>query len=462
MSISYIPEQNEYKEITPFKRFILQSFPWIDANFDALTNYELMGKIIEYLNDVIANENTLESNMSNLYDSFVLLHNYVENYFDNLDVQDEINNKLDSLVEDGTMAEIINQELLGNINTYISKDATLQLQPTIFVGDSYLLGVGTDTNYGDIYKTLTGLSNSNYYKFASAGAGFYATGSGGKTYLQVLTENASNVTNKTDIKQIIVGCGFNDAQYGSTFAQMQSAIESFCNYCKTNYPNAVVYIMACGYSVGLPFSVSAARFNLAKQVLDAYSHEGYTNPPIFINGSNLWLHNTSYMQDDTMHPNASGQGVIARKLMKALRKDYYNEFINAHVTATIFGNSFTINGDIKEQLYHLWISSTQGWAYTEGNYKTLTNGAWTEIGTFASNYLHPMDNASCIIPINFEVITANSPNEYFNLNGFLRLNAEGKIHLMFNTYINNQKSNITNIRRLNINPFFAYVNSYEN
>ena len=66
MSISYIPDQQSYKEMTPFRRFVLQSFPWIDSNFDALTNYELMGKIIEYLNDVIDNENALESNMSNM------------------------------------------------------------------------------------------------------------------------------------------------------------------------------------------------------------------------------------------------------------------------------------------------------------------------------------------------------------------------------------------------------------
>ena len=62
MSISYIPDQNTYKEMTPFKRFVLQSFPWIDANFDALTNYELMGKIIEYLNTIISNENAVQSN----------------------------------------------------------------------------------------------------------------------------------------------------------------------------------------------------------------------------------------------------------------------------------------------------------------------------------------------------------------------------------------------------------------
>lgn len=120
MSISYIPEQQDYKEMTPFRRFILQSFPWIDANFDALTNYELMGKIIEYLNDIISNENAVQSNVQELYNSFVSLHNYVSNYFDNLDVQEEVNNKLDEMVEDGTMYRLTSN-ILANTYTELSE-----------------------------------------------------------------------------------------------------------------------------------------------------------------------------------------------------------------------------------------------------------------------------------------------------------------------------------------------------
>lgn len=103
MAISYLPEQNEYKEILPFRRFVLQSFPWINETFDALTNYELMGKIIEYLNTIISNENIIEGNMQNLYDAFVQLFNYIND----LDVQDEVNQKLDEMAEDGTLQEIM-------------------------------------------------------------------------------------------------------------------------------------------------------------------------------------------------------------------------------------------------------------------------------------------------------------------------------------------------------------------
>ena len=41
-------------------------------------------------------------------DDIFLLEKYVNNYFDNLDVQEEINNKLNQMVEDGTFNTIIN------------------------------------------------------------------------------------------------------------------------------------------------------------------------------------------------------------------------------------------------------------------------------------------------------------------------------------------------------------------
>ena len=101
------PVMKDYKKLTPFKFQILQSFPFIAEDFDSLTNYELLCKVVEYLNDVINNENNVEDNVTALYNSFVELQNYVNNYFDNLDVQEEINNKLDEMVEEGTLQEII-------------------------------------------------------------------------------------------------------------------------------------------------------------------------------------------------------------------------------------------------------------------------------------------------------------------------------------------------------------------
>ena len=85
----------DYKRLTPFKWFVLQNFPFIDEDFDAITNYQLFCKLGEEINKVINSTNAMGTQVEELTD-------YVANYFDNLDVQEEINNKLDEMAEDGT------------------------------------------------------------------------------------------------------------------------------------------------------------------------------------------------------------------------------------------------------------------------------------------------------------------------------------------------------------------------
>ena len=107
MSADFTPEKEDYKELPPFKMQVLTNFPYIEADFDALTNYQLLCKVVEYLNMVIHNENEVTEQVTSLYNAYVALQNYVNNYFDNLDVQDEINNKLDSMAQDGSLTTLI-------------------------------------------------------------------------------------------------------------------------------------------------------------------------------------------------------------------------------------------------------------------------------------------------------------------------------------------------------------------
>ena len=105
----------------------LTNFPYIEKDFDALTDYELLCLVVKYLNDVIANQNEQNDSITRMYESFLALQDYVNNtkdevedafnelddyvrnYFDNLNVQDEIDDKLNRMVEDGTLDSIIAQ-----------------------------------------------------------------------------------------------------------------------------------------------------------------------------------------------------------------------------------------------------------------------------------------------------------------------------------------------------------------
>lgn len=88
-------------KLTPFKLWTLQNFPFIEEDFDALTNYEIMCKIIEKLNEVIALTNEQTETFKYLSEEFVKLKDYVDTYLVGLDdVKAEIeliNNTLDDI-----------------------------------------------------------------------------------------------------------------------------------------------------------------------------------------------------------------------------------------------------------------------------------------------------------------------------------------------------------------------------
>lgn len=91
----------DMKNLTPFKLCVLQNFPFIEADFDAVTNYQLLCKVVEYLNKMIDNNNKQNDNINQLEQNFITLYDYVNNYFSNLDIQEELSKKIDELITTG-------------------------------------------------------------------------------------------------------------------------------------------------------------------------------------------------------------------------------------------------------------------------------------------------------------------------------------------------------------------------
>lgn len=116
-----------FTKIPKFRRFVLQNFPFIEQDFDALTDYGLICKVVEYLNKVINQTNTNTEQFTELSKAFNNLVNYVDHYFDDLDVQTEINNKLDQMAEDGTLGNLLSvyvQPLISALNDKVDENYT--------------------------------------------------------------------------------------------------------------------------------------------------------------------------------------------------------------------------------------------------------------------------------------------------------------------------------------------------
>lgn len=105
----------------PFKHLVATIGNLPTSFVDSMSYYECIAWLVKYLETKVipAIDNNAEA-LEELQAYYIQLKEYVENYFENLDVQEEINNKLDVMAEDGTLDEIINQEIFNNLNNKIT------------------------------------------------------------------------------------------------------------------------------------------------------------------------------------------------------------------------------------------------------------------------------------------------------------------------------------------------------
>ena len=107
------------EDLKPFKAWFQKTLPLVYD--DSLTYQELLYKLIAKINEVVESQNQTNENFDELYALFIQLKEYVDNYFKNLDVQEEINNKLDEMAKDGTLDKIINEQIFGELNDRIDE-----------------------------------------------------------------------------------------------------------------------------------------------------------------------------------------------------------------------------------------------------------------------------------------------------------------------------------------------------
>lgn len=102
----FTPTLGDYKPLTPFRYWCQKVMPLVYD--DSLSYYELLCKVVDYLNKTMEDVDTLHGDVNSLYDTYIKLQEYVNNYFSNLDVQEEINKKLEQLLNDGKLNELLN------------------------------------------------------------------------------------------------------------------------------------------------------------------------------------------------------------------------------------------------------------------------------------------------------------------------------------------------------------------
>lgn len=102
---NFTPVLDGYSGIGAFRFWCQTALPL--TYDDSLSYYELLNKVVNYLNHTNEDLTAVESNTSALAEAYNKLQKYVNDYFDDLDVKAELRNVLDAMAEDGTLDALL-------------------------------------------------------------------------------------------------------------------------------------------------------------------------------------------------------------------------------------------------------------------------------------------------------------------------------------------------------------------
>lgn len=142
--------------------------PWVETGLqpafydrESGTVLQQTARMYDKVNQLIRNFNELSEETKTTVEEYILkfndLKDFVDDYFDNLDVQEEINNKLDAMAEAGTLQEIITEYIQANTAWCFNTVADMKTA-TNFVNGSYARTLGFHTlndGGGALYKVRT-------------------------------------------------------------------------------------------------------------------------------------------------------------------------------------------------------------------------------------------------------------------------------------------------------------------
>lgn len=445
------------QNLKPFTRFCCSIGAIPTSYLVSLSYEEQLLWLCDYLeNTIIPTVNNNGDAITELQQLYTQLKSYVDNYFTNLDVQEEINNKLDAMAEDGTLNTIINQEIFNQLYTEtmtntenitknteditkntndinnLENDVNSLLESkeryVLMIGDSY---ANRTNSWQDRIASYAKLDNNHCVKRKASGTGFCNT-IGGVSFISML-EDIPIENNK--ITDIIVCGGYNDSGYSTDL--IYNALSAFINRATTLYPNAHIYIGMISWAISNTDIPNTIFDNLSK-VRDAYTRASYwSDKAHYLNNVEYTLHNMNFIDDSYFHPNDLGQLYLALNIMRAWITGSTNvNYLNTSITNIILEENLTLSSSSK--LYQI-LNNFSSRMFAQNKFKI----------NFDKNTIYNLSD-------NLLIGTIQNQGYIQGLNYITKCSVSALIHTMNNGYflipatllISNQQL-ILNLRALN-------------
>ena len=182
---NFTPNMKGYSGQQPFRFWCQTVLPLVYD--DSLSYYELLNKVVYYLNNAITDISNMGDNVDALLDAYNELQSYVNDYFSTLDVQEEIDSKLDAMAENGTLSALIGPLVPAAVTAWLTENLTPTEPPidkTLAISDAAADAKVT----GDIFRNvdmgtdneLVDINSADLWQQGNIAAGTGITGNNAK------------------------------------------------------------------------------------------------------------------------------------------------------------------------------------------------------------------------------------------------------------------------------------------
>mgnify|MGYP002523091503 CR=1 FL=1 len=288
--------------------------------------------------EVNAFEREVNDTVDDYIEKFNALKDYVEDYFENLDVQEEINNKLDEMALDGTLADIIEnhtslpqlQEDVSNLQTDMTavKNANcIKQTEMVVIGDSYSSRTYLANPHKLWCEIVAEREGLTLHNFADSGSGFTTTGGDhGTTFSTAIDAAYADSSFDNDkVKYVFFYGGTNDVRTGTftTTSALNTAIDNTFSNLKTKFPNAKLVYLGCDTGKQLvQKAVDSSQQYITETYIDFYIKNNNTIKGYGITFADMTFFYTGmeeyFVDGINYHPNYIGHIQFAEAVNNAL------------------------------------------------------------------------------------------------------------------------------------------------
>lgn len=230
------PKVEKQKPVPPFVQFCCAAIPQVFD--DSLSYYEALCAMWKYLDETVK----VINNNAMITEDFIVkvneLHDYVENYFANLDVQEEINNKLDQMALDGTLQEIITTYIQANVTWTFDTVDDMKASTNLIAGSyARTLGFHTLNDGGGATYYITDTGTANEMDIIAVGGLFANLVKGTYVTPEMLGAYSDGVTDDKDYIQRAINISTevrfkaNATYYMSYYVTIHDNIKLDGNFC---------------------------------------------------------------------------------------------------------------------------------------------------------------------------------------------------------------------------------------